>query len=409
MSLSVSLADPAFLDDPVGGYHRLRDQAPLVRIGMPGGPPVWLVTRYEEVKRALSDPRLVVDHGNVPGHQGLSVVEQIMQAYGMPSEFWDYAANMTFMDGADHNRLRRLIVPVFARRRITEMTPRVEQISRRLLDRLAAAGGGDLIDDYSSPLTSTVICDLIGIDEADQPAMRRWMHEYTEGRYAEAAFQMVDYTKSLIARRRAEPAGDMVSMLLHASTTTDDRLSEVEIVAMTLLMVNNGHLSTSHFIPNALLVLFDNPDQLARLRNEPALLPRALHELMRVTSPAQIATPRYATEDLEIGGVLVRRGEAVTGSLMSANFDPRVFPDPLRVDITRDPGRLENHIAFGAGPHYCTGAALGRLEGETALRHLLLENLSPELAVGREQLQWEDVALAVRLLKALPVHLSHAV
>ncbi|MFI7547027.1 cytochrome P450 [Actinoplanes sp. NPDC049599] len=405
----VSLADPAFLDDPVRGFTRLRDHAPLVRIGMPGGPPVWLVTRYDEVKQALSDPRLVVDHARVPGHSGLSVVEQIIQAYGMPREFWEYAANMTFMDGADHNRLRRLIVPVFTRRRITEMAPRVEKISRELLGKLTEAGGGDLIEDYSSPLTSTVICDLIGIDEADQPAMRRWMHEYTGGNYADAALQMVDYTRHLIARRRAEPAEDMVSVLIRSAETAEDGLSEAEIVAMTLLMVNNGHLSTSHFIPNAILVLAGNPGELAKLRAQPELLPRALHELMRVTSPAQIATPRYATEDLEIGGVLVRRGEAVTGSLMSANFDPRVFPDPLRVDITRDTGRVENHIAFGAGPHYCTGAALGRLEGEVALRHLLLEDLSLSLAVDRDELEWQDVALAVRLLKSLPVHLSRTV
>jgi hypothetical protein len=134
-------------------------------------------------------------------------------------------------------------------------------------------------------------------------------------------------------------------------------------------------------------------------------MPRAIHELMRITSPAALATPRYATEDVEIGGMPVRKGEAVTVSLQSANYDPRRFPDPERVDITRDPGRAENHIAFGAGPHYCLGAALGRLEGEVALDRLLLQETGLTLAVDRDELEYVDVALAVRLLERLPVRL----
>jgi cytochrome P450 len=401
----VSLADPQFLNNPVHGYARLREQAPLVRIGMHGVPPVWLATRFDDVQAILTDRRFVVDIGNVPGHRGRSVVQQILAAYGMPEEYWEYVANMTFADGAELARLRRLVTPVFSARRTSAMRPRVRQLTDELVDALVTAGGGDLLGDFSSPLTSTVICELIGIDEAGQPQLRRWMHDYTAGDRLTSAVEMVDYVKDLIRRRRAEPADDMVSMLLSGGDGTGDRLSESEIVAMVLLMVNNGHLSTAHFIPNSVVVLHDHPDQLALLRERPELMPRAIHELMRITSPAALATPRYATEDVEIGGMPVRKGEAVTVSLQSANYDPRRFPDPERVDITRDPGRAENHIAFGAGPHYCLGAALGRLEGEVALDRLLLQETGLTLAVDRDELEYVDVALAVRLLERLPVRL----
>ncbi|MBR8638261.1 cytochrome P450 [Streptomyces tuirus] len=138
----VSLMNSEFSEDPVGAYARLRERAPLVRIGHPGGPPVWLITRNEDVKAALSDPRLVVNHDNVPGHHGPGVVDRMIEAYGLPEEFRDYgAANMMFQDGADHARLRRLVTPAFSVRRIKALRPRMEQISAELLDALAAKGG----------------------------------------------------------------------------------------------------------------------------------------------------------------------------------------------------------------------------------------------------------------------------
>ncbi len=402
---SISLADPDFMDDPVRTYARLRDRSPMVRIGLPGSPPTWLVTRFEDVRALLADQRFVVDIERVPGHEDGGIVNQLMAAYGLPEEFRPYAANMTFLDGKDLSRLRRLVTPVFSARRIKAMRPRVEEIVGDLTAGLAEAGGGDVIGELSSPLTSTVICDLIGVDAEDQPRVREWMHAYTAGDYATSAMAMVGYFRELVARRRAEPTDDMISMLIASGEDSGDRLSEAEIIAMALLMVNNGHLSTAHFIPNSVLLLFDHPDQLARLRAEPELMPKAIHELMRVTNPATLATPRYATEDLDFAGITVRRGEALIASLQSANFDPNRFRDPERFDITRDPGRAESHIAFGAGPHYCLGAALGRLEGEVALTELLLRRTGLALAVPRERLEYTDAALGVRLLRQLPVRL----
>ncbi|MEU7583040.1 cytochrome P450 [Streptomyces sp. NPDC041068] len=402
----VSLMNPEFADDPVGAYARLREQAPLVRIGHPGGPPVWLITRCEDVKAALSDPRLVVDYSNVPGHQGLSVVDQMVEAFDLPDEFRDYgAANMMFQDGKDHSRLRRLVTPAFSVRRIKALRPRMEEISAQLLDALARKGSGDLIEEYSSPLTGTVICELIGIDEADQPQMRKWMNDYAGGDHATSARGMVEYTKKLIERRRAEPADDMISTLVQTSDEDGDRLSEAEMIALVLLLVNAGHHSTAHFIPNAVLTLFDSPEQLALLRARPDALPHAMDELMRVANPVPTATPRYATEDLEFAGVPICKGEALTGSFQSANYDPRVFREPERCDVERVMKRGESHLSFGAGPHYCIGAALARLEGEVALDHLLLRRDSLEITVSRDELTYTDVSLGLQLLSALPVRL----
>ncbi|MET7437475.1 cytochrome P450 [Streptomyces sp. NPDC005496] len=405
----VSLTNPEFTNDPIGAYGRLRESAPLVRIGFPGGPPVWLITRNEDIKAALSDPRLVVDYSNVPGHQGPSVADQMVAALDLPEEFRPYvAANMMLLDGKEHARQRRLVTPAFTVRRINSLRPRIEEISARLLDDLAAKGSGDLIEDYSSPLTGTVICELIGIDEADQPQVRKWMNQYTDpdGDLATSARKMVDYVKKLIQRRRAQPTDDMISTLVQSTGEDGDRLSEAEIISMVLLVVNNGHHSTSHFIPNAVLALFDNPDQLALLRARPDALPHAIHELMRVANPIPTAGPRYATEDLKFAGYAICKGDALTGSYQSANYDPHVFDQPEQCDVERELKRGQGHLAYGAGPHYCPGAALAHLEGEIALNHLLIQRDSLEVTVSRKALRYTEATPGgARLLNALPVRL----
>ncbi|MFE7853271.1 cytochrome P450 [Streptomyces sp. NPDC057403] len=405
----VSLTNPEFTDDPICAYARLREQSPLVRIGFPGGPRVWLVTRNEDVKAALSDPRLVVDYSNVPGHQGPSVADQMVAALDLPDEFRPYvAANMMLKDGKEHARQRRLVTPAFTVRRMKALRPRVEEISAQLLDALAAKGSGDLIEEYSSPLTGTVICELIGIDQADQPQVRKWMNEYTDptADLATSAQNMVGYIKDLIERRRAEPTQDMISSLVQTTDDNGDRLSDTEIISMALLVVNNGHHSTSHFIPNAVLALFDNPDQLALLRARPEALPHAIHELMRIANPVPTAGPRYATEDMEFAGIPIRKGDALTGSYLSANYDPRVFAEPEACDLERVLERGHSHLSYGAGPHYCPGAALAGIEAEVALEHLLLQRDTLEVTVGRDALRYTEATPGgARLLDALPVRL----
>jgi cytochrome P450 len=331
------------------------------------------------------------------------VVDEMVASLDMPDSFREYVYGMTLVDGKAHNRLRRLVLPAFSVRRIKAMRPRLERISDELIEALAAKGTGDLLEDYSAPLTGMVICELIGIDVPDQPKMRQWMHDFTAGDYADSAEGMVNCSKELIKRRRAEPKEDLISTMITTSDQAEDGLSEAEMIGLILLLVNAGHQSTAHFIPNAVLALFDHPDQLARLRAEPEMMPTAIDELMRIGNPLPFATPRYAIEDLEFAGMPIRKGEALTASFQAANYDPDYFDDPDRFHIDRDMPRGHSHLSFGAGPHYCLGAALARLEGTIALDHLLLQRDTLELAVPRDEIGYADVNLGLRLLAGLPV------
>ncbi|MGV9315003.1 cytochrome P450 family protein [Streptomyces sp. NPDC003691] len=404
-----SLLNPEFEDDPVGAFARLRETAPLVRIGFPGGPRVWLITRSEEFKEAWSDPRLVTNAANVPGHDGPSIADQALTALDVPEELLRYfTSNLMLQDGGDHSRLRRLVAPAFTVRRIKALRPGIEEISARLLAGLAAKGSGDLLQEYATPLTGAVICELVGIDEADQPQVRQWMDEYAniDADFATSAAGLFAYTKKLIARRRAEPADDMISTLVHTVDEDGDRLSEDEIISMVGVLVNGGYHSTAHFIPNAVLTLLENPAQLELLRARPDALPHALDELMRIANPIPSAGPRYAVEDMELAGVRIRRGDAVTGSLQAVNYDPRVFSEPERCNVERVLKRGGGHLAFGAGPHRCIGASLAELEGEVAVDHLFLRNRTLELAVRREDLKYREIIPGgARLYSSFPVRL----
>jgi len=405
----VSLLSPEFEDDPIGAFARLRERNPLVRIGFPGGPPVWLITRAEEIKAALNDPRFVVNVSNVPGHRGPSIADVMLASLDVDDELRGYfTSTLMVQDGKNHARLRRLVAPAFSVRRINSLRPRIEQVSARLIDAFVRKGSGDLLKEYSTPLTGSVICDLVGIDEADQDQVREWMDEYAnaDADFSSAARGLFGYTMELIERRRAEPTDDMISTLVQTMDEDGDRLSETEIVSMVGVMVNGGYHSTAHFIPNAILTLLDNPDQLALLRARPETLPHAIHELMRVGNPIPSAGPRYATEDLEFAGACIRKGDALTGSLQSANYDPRVFAEPERCDVERVLKRGDGHLSFGAGPHRCLGAALAQLEGEVALNHLMLQRDSLEIAVSRRALRFRElIPGGAKLFTSFPVRM----
>ncbi|WP_329263162.1 cytochrome P450 [Streptomyces sp. NBC_01478] len=405
----VSLLNPEFEDDPVGAFGRLREQGPLVRIGFPGGPPVWLITRSEEFKAAWSDPRLVTNISNVPGQEGPSIADQALASLDVPDELLRYfTSNLMLQDGPVHSRLRRLVAPAFSVRRIKALRPRIEEVSARLLDAFAKKGSGDLLREYATPLTGAVICELVGIDEEDQPQIRQWMDEYAniDRDFTTSALSLFDYTKKLIERRRAEPADDMISTLVQTMDEDGDRLSEDEIISMVGVLVNGGYHSTAHFIPNAVLTLLDNPDQLALLRARPEALPHAINELMRIANPIPSAGPRYASEDMEVAGVPICKGDAVTGSLQSVNYDPRVFAAPERCQVDRVLKRGEGHLAFGAGPHRCIGAALAELEGEIAIDHLFLKHDTLELAVASRELRYRElIPGGARLFSKFPVRL----
>ncbi|MEV7190129.1 cytochrome P450 [Kitasatospora sp. NPDC093102] len=406
---AVSLLSPEFEEDPVGALARLREKAPLVRVGYPGGQRVWLMTRSEEIRAVLSDPRFVVDVTRVPGHEGPSITEQMIAALDLSDELRDsFGANLALEDGQSHARLRRFLAPAFTLRRIKALRPRIEEMSAPLLAALVRKGSGDLLHEYAAPLTSGVICELIGIDEADRPQIQRWMSEYANANadFTASLQGLSGYTRQLIERRRAEPADDTISTLVHAVNADGDRLSEADITSLVVNLVNAAYHAMNDFILNAVLILEDNPDQLALIRARPEALPHAVEELMRIAPSIPNAGPRYATEDMEVAGIPICQGDILTGSLHSANFDPRFFPRPEQCDVERVVKPGESHLSFGSGPHRCIGAALANLEGEVALDHLLIRHEGLEVAVRRSELKYREVIPGgARLLTSFPVRL----
>jgi cytochrome P450 len=408
MTAMPDIMDPALIADPVGGYGRLREQASAVRGRTPDGSPAWFVTRQADVRTVLSDPRFVNSARSVPGVQVDSVRDKLVEMVGIPADLAHYFTDSILdHDGEDHSRLRKLVSRAFTVRRVSALRPRVEEITAGLLDRISGLSEPvDLVAEYAYPLPITVICELVGVAEEDRAAWHRWSSAFMQMQretMPAAAREMIDHVHELIERRRVEPADDLLTALVHVQEEDGDRLSLDELVTMVITLVIAGHETTAHLLGNATFALLTHPDQLELLRSDPGLWPGAVHELMRFCGPVQIARMRYAAEDVELGGVTIRRGEVVQPVLVSANHDPREYADVERLDVTRRPaGRGEGHVGFGHGFHYCLGAALARQEGEVALRALV--ERFPGLALASDEPEWVAVP-GMRRLARLPVRL----
>ncbi|MFD0689598.1 cytochrome P450 family protein [Actinomadura fibrosa] len=410
---------PELVRDPFTAYSEIRERTRMVRAAMTGVEPFWMVTRYDDAKTVLSDPRFVVNAANVPGMADTaSRIEQFQLASGIAPEHVEYSrASLSSLDGADHHRLRRLVSQAFTPRRVAGLRPRVEEITERLLDRLpevAEDGVVDLLMHFATPLPLTVICELVGVPEDERNRFRAavwdWMIGSGSGGGAGGARRRVrretafDYVRGLVERRRARPENDLASALIRVHDEDGDRLSDGELVYTILSLVVAGYHTTTHFITNGTAALLTHPDQLALLRERPELMPRAVEELLRWCNPVLGAHFRYATEDLDVGGRPVRKGEPVMPIVPGANYDPRVFDGPDRLDLTRDGGRdHESHLSFGHGLHYCLGAALARQEGAVAFEALLRRFPDLALAVDPGDLKhgsdhfWRLLSLPVRI------------
>ncbi|MEU6325836.1 cytochrome P450 [Streptomyces sp. NPDC047049] len=409
-----NVMDPALLTDPFAGYGALREQGPVVRGRFMDDSPVWLVTRFEEVRQVLRDQRFV----NNPGAPALGHATEdnplirLMDMLGLPGHLRPYLlGSILNYDAPDHTRLRRLVSRAFTARKITDLRPRVEQIADALLARLpehAEDGVVDLIQHFAYPLPITVICELVGIPEADRPQWRKWGADLVSmepDRLATSFPPMIEHIHQMVRERRGALTDDLLSELIRTHDDDGGRLSDVEMVTMILTLVLAGHETTAHLISNGTAALLTHPDQLRLLRDDPALLPRAVHELMRWCGPVQMTQLRYAATDVDLAGTTIRRGDAVQLVLVSANFDPRHYTDPDRLDLTRHPaGHAENHVGFGHGAHYCLGATLAKQEGEVAFGKLLAHYPKMALGIAPERLErtplpgnWRLTALPVRL------------
>jgi cytochrome P450 len=365
--------------DPLLGW--LREHEPLTRVRLPYGEPAWLATRYEDVKVVLGDPRFsraaAVGRDQPRTRPHLSPPGSILD-----------------LDPPEHSRLRRLVTTAFTVRRIEQLRPRVQQIADELVETMLAAGSPqDLVDGFALPLPVAVICELLGVPYEDRGDFRVWSDaflsttKFTREEVTACSIKMRTYVGGLIRQRRDEPRADLISTLV-AARDDHDKLSEDELLSLVQAILIAGHETTASQIPNFVYVLLQHPDQFAAIRADPALIPRAVEELLRfIPLGAGGGIPRYALEDLELGGVTVRAGEPVLAAIASANLDESVYTCPHQLDLKRDE---TSHVGFGHGAHHCLGAPLARMELQVALGTLVGRLPGLRLADGEAGIDWKS-------------------
>jgi cytochrome P450 PksS len=288
---------------------------------------------------------------------------------------------------------------------IEQMRDQIQQLAKQLLDAAEAKGSMDLIADFALPLPLTVIGQILGVPAEDNPKFHRWSKILISGGTNRNFFVLIPnimafmrYLKKLIKERRAYPKDDLITALVEAKDGSD-QLSEDEILAMIILLLIAGHETTVNLIGSGTLALLEHPDQFAKLHDEPALIKTAVEELLRFVCPVEMATERYAREDIEIAGTTIPRGELVMAVIGSANRDENYFENPDMLDITRQNNK---HLAFGHGVHFCLGAPLARLEGQIAINTLIQRMPNLRLSIAPDQVRWRGT-FVLRGLEALPV------
>jgi pentalenolactone synthase len=366
----------------------LAAQGPIHEIRTATGDPAWLVTGYEEVWRLLADSRLGRSHPD-PG-SAARTGESVL--FGGPLGSYE-------TEDADHARMRSLLQPHFAPGRMRALRPRVDALAAGLLDELARRDPpADLIEALAVPLPVLVICELLGVPYGGRDRFRAWTRAAADvrdrARSEQGLADLFGYGRQLVARKREQPGDDVISRLCAAG-----RADENEIAMLSMFVLFAGHETTVTAIGMGALMLLTHPRQWQTLRDDPALVPAAVEELLRAPGQGGGGIPRYAREDLEISGARVRAGDLVLLDNGAANHDADAFPDPDRFDITRQAG---SHLTFGHGARYCIGAPLARIELQAVFSQLIHRFPDLRLAVAVEELTL-DTAVLTGGLTRLPV------
>ncbi|MGW3109181.1 cytochrome P450 family protein [Streptomyces sp. NPDC001100] len=396
--------DP-FVGDLDGESARLRAAGPLAAVELPGGVPVWAVTRHAEAKQLLTDPRLVKDI-NVWGAWQRGEIPADWPLIGLANP----GRSMLTVDGADHRRMRTLVAQALTPRRVEQMRERIAKLTEGLLDGVEAAGGEvvDLKAQFAYPLPMFVIADLMGIAESRLPRLKELFERFfsTQTPPAEVIATLTELAgimAATVAAKRAEPGDDLTSALIAASED-GDHLTDEEIVSTLQLMVAAGHETTISLIVNAVVNLSTHPVQRALVLAGEADWSSVVEETLRHSTPTSHVLIRFATEDVQVGDKVLPAGDALIVSYAAIGRDEQAHgPTAGEFDITRT---SENrHISFGHGPHVCPGAALSRLEADVALPALYERFPQLDLAVPASELRNKPVVTQNDLFE-LPVRLA---
>ena len=397
------LLDPDVLANPYPLYRQLREQAP---VHWDPYLHAWVVTRYEDVITVLH--RFSADRTPTPeqfaamGMAELSPLAQMM------------TKQMLFMDAPSHTRLRSLASLAFTPARVEALRAHIREILDELMTPLLRAGRMDVINDLAAPLPAIVTAEMLGVPTSDCDQLKSWSADFAEvlgnfqhnpdraSRTLKCVEEMTEYFREAIKRTRAEPREGLINSFLDAEID-GDRLTEEEIIANCIVTMVGGQETTTNLIGNGVLSLLRNPDQLQKLREDVSLVPSAVEELLRYESPSQ-QTARICPEDTELGGKLIRKGQAVIAVMAAGNRDPERFADPDQLDLTRGDNR---HLAFGWASHFCFGAALARIEGQLTFEAIATRTSNLALA-STQRLEWRT-NLGLRGLTALPVTFDEAV
>lgn len=403
-------ADPRAASDPWPLYEVLRREAPVHR--SPRG--FWVLARHADCLAVLRDRRASADATNIdPGRAPDGFATGRDRPQPAVGEAGPDNRPFLFRDPPDHTRLRGLVSQAFTPRMVEGLRPRTEQVVSELLDAALERGTVDVVADLAYPLPVRIICDMLGVPAGDQDRFHAWSAVLARGLDPEflltdevrrarldALGSFAEYFFALLAERRARPGDDLLSRLALVEEA-GDALSEGELLSTAILLLVAGHETTVNLIGGGILALLDHPGELERLRRDPALARTGVEELLRYVSPVQL-TGRALTDDLEVGGEVLGRGEFVLLLIASANRDADVFDRPERLDLSRADNR---HLGFGFGLHHCLGAPLARLEAQVAIPELLRRARTIE-RVGDQVTYRENVVL--RGLAELPVRLAAA-
>ncbi|WP_043725201.1 cytochrome P450 [Kutzneria sp. 744] len=377
---------------PPAEYREIRAQEPVSRVRMPDGQLAWLVTGHELSRQLLSDPRVSSDrqHPNFP----LALTTEQRKAFQQNSRL-SIRRSMIGLDAPEHGAHRKMLISEFSVRRIAALRPRIQEIVDQSIDDLLAAGqGADLVEHVSLAVPSLVICELLGVPYEQRHGFHEWTRKLisrtTEPQErAAAADALNDFLEGLVTAKEAgEPTDDVIGRLI-ARNREKQVMTHDEIVGTAILLLIAGHETTANMISLGTVALLENPEQKAQVVADSSLLPSAIEEMLRYFTIVESATARVVTDDLELGGVTIRKDEGVIVSGLAADWDGDVFENPEQLDFHRG---ARHHVAFGYGVHQCLGQNLARLELEIVFETLFRRVPSLSLAVPAGELPYKDDA-----------------